>query len=126
MFVVKEEALANLTCVPKDGLLGCMLSRVNVDPVITFDQARFDVLADQLGEQRVPLDQYTTLEFSPGLDQLPPIPSGANDLVSAVSKGDLWLPRRIRTVRASRTRSQPAERDGLRKDRGWTQGAGPQ
>jgi hypothetical protein len=64
VFVVKEEAIANLSCVPKNGLQDCKSSKVNVDPIISFDQARFDELAAQLGEASVPLAQYATLEFS--------------------------------------------------------------
>jgi membrane-associated phospholipid phosphatase len=69
VFQIAEHADASPDCRSPP----CRISAIAVDPVISLDQQRFDELAAQRGASSVPLDRYFTLDFSPGLDMLPPI-----------------------------------------------------
>jgi hypothetical protein len=73
VFQVAELAKANADCV--SDFPHCMPSRAFVDPLITFDQQGFDALAAARGVPSVPLDKFFTIDFSPGVDQLPPFPA---------------------------------------------------
>jgi hypothetical protein len=70
VFQVVELAKANADCVTDHP--HCLPSRAFVDPLITFDQQSFDALAAARGVPSVPLDEFFRIDFSPGLDRLPP------------------------------------------------------
>jgi hypothetical protein len=62
-----------------------------VDPVIGFDQTRFDVLAAAQGVPSVPLDQFFAFDASPQFNLLPAIPSGSPAAVAEPSALALLL-----------------------------------